>query len=163
MITGSQNAELAPATDCIGSACTATITGQLPNTDYTLTLQASNAGGSSLVSDAATVSTISSVPSLSTGGTVAEVTPTSMLVQWDAASPNGEAIIAYILRACVAGGSCTQYDLGPSTLSYNVTGLAPADAIDQIFGHGRAVLLKLHPLHAPLASIYRDALAPLSP
>jgi hypothetical protein len=43
----------------------------------------------------------------------------------------------------------------------NVTGLAPADAIDQIFGHGRAVLLKLHPLHAPLASIYRDALAPL--
>ncbi|MFM1902429.1 MAG: hypothetical protein RLZZ440_329 [Planctomycetota bacterium] len=43
----------------------------------------------------------------------------------------------------------------------NVTGLAPADAIDQIFTHGRAVLLKLHPLHAALEPVYRDALAPL--
>jgi acyl-CoA reductase-like NAD-dependent aldehyde dehydrogenase len=43
----------------------------------------------------------------------------------------------------------------------NVTGLAAADAIDQIFAHGRAVLLKLHPLHAPLKPIYREALAPL--
>lgn len=43
----------------------------------------------------------------------------------------------------------------------NVTGLAPADAIDQIFCHGRAVLLKLHPLHAPLQSVFREALAPL--
>ena len=43
----------------------------------------------------------------------------------------------------------------------NVTGLALSDVIDQIFGHGRAALLKLHPLHAPLQSVYRDALAPL--
>jgi hypothetical protein len=43
----------------------------------------------------------------------------------------------------------------------NVTGLAAADAISQIFDHGRAVLLKLHPLHAPLVDIFREALAPL--
>jgi acyl-CoA reductase-like NAD-dependent aldehyde dehydrogenase len=43
----------------------------------------------------------------------------------------------------------------------NVTGLGPADAIDQIFGHGRGVLLKLHPLHAPLRRVVEDALAPL--
>jgi hypothetical protein len=43
----------------------------------------------------------------------------------------------------------------------NVTGLAAADAIAQIFEHGRAVLLKLHPLHAPLAPVLEAALAPL--
>lgn len=43
----------------------------------------------------------------------------------------------------------------------NVTGLSPADAIDQIFAHGRAVLLKLHPVHAALQPVYRKALAPL--
>lgn len=43
----------------------------------------------------------------------------------------------------------------------NVTGLAAADAISQIFEHGRAVLLKLHPLHAPLEPVLRVALAPL--
>lgn len=43
----------------------------------------------------------------------------------------------------------------------NVTGLAAADAISQIFDHGRAVLLKLHPLHAPMESVFRQALAPL--
>lgn len=43
----------------------------------------------------------------------------------------------------------------------NVTGLAVADAVAQIFEHGRAVLLKLHPLHAPLADTLRAALAPL--
>ncbi|MFN9369321.1 MAG: hypothetical protein ACK6CT_11250 [Planctomycetia bacterium] len=43
----------------------------------------------------------------------------------------------------------------------NVTGLAVADAISQIFEHGRAVLLKLHPLHAPLAATLQAALAPL--
>ena len=43
----------------------------------------------------------------------------------------------------------------------NVTGLAPADAISQVFEHGRAALLKLHPLHAPLAPVYREAFAPL--
>jgi hypothetical protein len=43
----------------------------------------------------------------------------------------------------------------------NVTGLAPADCICQIFEHGRAVLLKLHPLHAPLESLLRQGLAPL--
>jgi acyl-CoA reductase-like NAD-dependent aldehyde dehydrogenase len=43
----------------------------------------------------------------------------------------------------------------------NVTGLAPADCISQIFEHGRAVLLKLHPLHAPLEPVLRAALGPL--
>ena len=43
----------------------------------------------------------------------------------------------------------------------NVTGLSAADAISQIFDHGRAVLLKLHPLHAPLAGVLKEALAPL--
>lgn len=43
----------------------------------------------------------------------------------------------------------------------NVTGLAAADAISQIFEHGRAVLLKLHPLHEPLAAIFSEAFAPL--
>ena len=43
----------------------------------------------------------------------------------------------------------------------NVTGLAAADAICQIFEHGRAVLLKLHPLHAALEPVLRDAVAPL--
>jgi acyl-CoA reductase-like NAD-dependent aldehyde dehydrogenase len=43
----------------------------------------------------------------------------------------------------------------------NVTGLAPADAICQIFEHGRAAIVKLHPLHAPLEAVYRDAFAPL--
>lgn len=43
----------------------------------------------------------------------------------------------------------------------NVTGLSIADSISQIFEHGRAVLLKLHPLHAPLEPIFRTALAPL--
>jgi acyl-CoA reductase-like NAD-dependent aldehyde dehydrogenase len=43
----------------------------------------------------------------------------------------------------------------------NVTGLAPGDCISQIFEHGRAVLLKLHPLHAPLAPVLAAALEPL--
>jgi len=43
----------------------------------------------------------------------------------------------------------------------NVTGLAPADCISQIFEHGRAALLKLHPLHAPLAPVLGEAFAPL--
>lgn len=43
----------------------------------------------------------------------------------------------------------------------NVTGLAVADACCQIFEHGRVVLLKLHPLHAPLEPVLRAALAPL--
>lgn len=43
----------------------------------------------------------------------------------------------------------------------NVTGLAAGDCISQIFEHGRAVLLKLHPLHAPLAPVLARALAPL--
>ena len=43
----------------------------------------------------------------------------------------------------------------------NVTGLAAADAICQIFEYGRAVLLKLHPLHAGLEPILREALGPL--
>lgn len=43
----------------------------------------------------------------------------------------------------------------------NVTGLAAADAISQIFEHGRAVLLKLHPLHGALEPVLREALGPL--
>ena len=43
----------------------------------------------------------------------------------------------------------------------NVTGLAAADAVSQIFEHGRAVLLKLHPVQDSLASILRAALKPL--
>lgn len=43
----------------------------------------------------------------------------------------------------------------------NVTALAPADAFSQIFDHGRAAFVKLHPLHAPLEEVYRDAFAPL--
>ncbi|RLS81226.1 MAG: hypothetical protein DWI04_06875, partial [Planctomycetota bacterium] len=43
----------------------------------------------------------------------------------------------------------------------NVTGLAVADAISHIFEHGRAVLLKLHPLHGALEPILREALRPL--
>jgi acyl-CoA reductase-like NAD-dependent aldehyde dehydrogenase len=43
----------------------------------------------------------------------------------------------------------------------NVTGLAPADCVSQIFEHGRAVFLKLHPLHEPLVPVLRRALEPL--
>ena len=43
----------------------------------------------------------------------------------------------------------------------NVTGLPVADCISQIFGHGRAVALKLHPVHAALEPVFRRALAPL--
>lgn len=43
----------------------------------------------------------------------------------------------------------------------NVTGLGPADVLAQVFGAGRAALLKLHPLHAPLVSVLGEALAPL--
>ena len=43
----------------------------------------------------------------------------------------------------------------------NVTGLSAADAISQVFDHGRAVLLKLHPLHEPLIGVFRQALGPL--
>ncbi len=43
----------------------------------------------------------------------------------------------------------------------NVTGLSVADAICQIFEHGRVALIKLHPLHAPLEPVLREALAPL--
>ena len=43
----------------------------------------------------------------------------------------------------------------------NVTGLAAADAVSQIFEHGRAVLLKLHPVQSSLAPVFRAALKPL--
>jgi len=43
----------------------------------------------------------------------------------------------------------------------NVTGLGPADVLSQVFEHGRAALLKLHPLHAPLRPVLESALAPL--
>ncbi|MFM7035014.1 MAG: aldehyde dehydrogenase family protein [Planctomycetia bacterium] len=43
----------------------------------------------------------------------------------------------------------------------NVSGLAVADAICQIFEHGRAALVKLHPVQEPLAPVLRRAVAPL--
>ncbi len=43
----------------------------------------------------------------------------------------------------------------------NVTGLAAADAIQQIFEQGRAVLLKMHPVQAPLTPVLTNALEPL--
>lgn len=43
----------------------------------------------------------------------------------------------------------------------NVTGLSPADCVNQIFEHGRAVFLKLHPLHAPLRRVFERAFQPL--
>lgn len=43
----------------------------------------------------------------------------------------------------------------------NVTGLAVADAICQIFEYGRAAIVKLHPAHEPLVNVLREALAPL--
>lgn len=43
----------------------------------------------------------------------------------------------------------------------NVTGLAAGDVIAQVFEHGRAALLKLHPLHAPLEPVLRAAFGPL--
>ncbi len=43
----------------------------------------------------------------------------------------------------------------------NVTGLAVADVVSQIFEHGRVAFLKLHPLHEPLMPVFREALAPL--
>ena len=43
----------------------------------------------------------------------------------------------------------------------NVTGLAVADAVAQVFEHGRAAFVKLHPVHAPLLPVFRSALAPL--
>ena len=44
----------------------------------------------------------------------------------------------------------------------NVTGLSVADAVAQIFEHGRAAFVKLHPLHEPLLPVLREALAPLA-
>jgi len=43
----------------------------------------------------------------------------------------------------------------------NVTGLAITDVVSQVFEHGRAVFLKLHPLHDPLVPVFQAALAPL--
>lgn len=43
----------------------------------------------------------------------------------------------------------------------NVTGLSVADAVCQIFEHGRAALVKLHPLHEPLVDVFTRGLAPL--
>lgn len=43
----------------------------------------------------------------------------------------------------------------------NVTGLAAADTIQQIFEQGRAVLLKMHPVQAPLTAVLTNALEPL--
>ena len=43
----------------------------------------------------------------------------------------------------------------------NVTGLAVADVVSQVFEHGRAAFVKLHPVHEPLLPVFRAALAPL--
>jgi len=58
-------------------------------------------------------------------------------------------------RRPAKGGICLVLGAG------NVTGLAPADCLGQIFEHGRAALLKLHPLHGPLAAVFQEAFAPL--
>ena len=57
--------------------------------------------------------------------------------------------------AAAAGGVALVLGAG------NVTGLAAADALQQIFVDGRAVLLKLHPVQAALAPILENALEPL--
>lgn len=43
----------------------------------------------------------------------------------------------------------------------NVSGLGLADVLCQVFEHGRAALLKLHPIQAPLETVLEAALAPL--
>lgn len=43
----------------------------------------------------------------------------------------------------------------------NVTGLAVADAICQVFEHGRSALVKLHPIHESLVEVLQQAVAPL--
>ncbi|MFM9057959.1 MAG: aldehyde dehydrogenase family protein, partial [Planctomycetaceae bacterium] len=58
-------------------------------------------------------------------------------------------------RRPAGGGVCVVLGAG------NVTGLAVADTLTQVFEHGRAVLLKLHPLPVPLEPVLRDALGPL--
>jgi acyl-CoA reductase-like NAD-dependent aldehyde dehydrogenase len=76
------------------------------------------------------------------------------------ANPGGLEAFAGSWRAEAAtrprgGGVCAVLGAG------NVTGLAAADALAQVFEHGRAALLKLHPLHAPLEPVLREALGPL--
>ena len=76
------------------------------------------------------------------------------------ANPGGLAAFEESWRAEVAtrprsGGVAAVLGAG------NVTSLAPADACSQIFDHGRAAFVKLHPLHAPLEPVYREAFAPL--
>ncbi|MFM8415519.1 MAG: hypothetical protein ACKOCX_12440 [Planctomycetota bacterium] len=76
------------------------------------------------------------------------------------ANPGGLAAFEESWRAEVAarprsGGVAAVLGAG------NVTSLAPGDAFSQIFDHGRAAFIKLHPLHAPLEPVYRDAFAPL--
>ena len=43
----------------------------------------------------------------------------------------------------------------------NVTGLSVADALCQVFEYGRSALVKLHPMHEPLADVLQQAVAPL--
>jgi len=138
----------AQATDCISSACTTTVTSRLPNTAYTVTLQANNPGGSSPPSTPpAVATTISARPGAPTPNAVAdtcadpllgtcEVTQTSMYVSWGAAAANGEAIQNYVLEACVtpyggpaASTNCTSHWLGDTVLAKTLHGLSPADNV----------------------------------
>lgn len=81
-----------------------------------------------------------------------------------------------IVRCAVSGGldafervwreECRQRPRGGGVAAIlgagNVTGLAVADAVSQVFEHGRAAFVKLHPLHEPLLPVFRQALAPLA-
>lgn len=58
-------------------------------------------------------------------------------------------------RAAAAGGTALVLGAG------NITATPVLDALDQVFVHRRAVLLKLHPVHAPLTATFAAALAPL--
>lgn len=53
------------------------------------------------------------------------------------------------------GGTCLVLGAG------NVTATPLLDALEQVFVHGRAVVLKPSPLHAPLQPVFESVLAPL--
>ncbi len=55
----------------------------------------------------------------------------------------------------------TQHGVAVVLGAGNVTGLGPADVIGQVFEHGRAVLLKLHPVQEPLLPVFQAAFRPL--
>ncbi|KAL1524777.1 hypothetical protein AB1Y20_019659 [Prymnesium parvum] len=130
---------VAPRSDCIDSACTATVGGRAPNTVYTITLRASNLGGSSPNSDpAVVVTTFSDVPSTPIPSTVSSM-QYAMNASWGVSKDNGQPLLFYQLKACVKPFasqtvSCTVYELAASLFQgveakYTISGLASADNI----------------------------------